>query len=247
MNFINFTIGGAAAAPRTWLTTVLPGLTVAVIAGVLLFILNWLREWLTAKWKRDSEASVLAFALATQLDKLISECSDVVDDQLIEDPDTGEYEATTDAPKIEFPENWNWAAFPTKLQYQVRSLPNKIDVANRAIANNFEYGERPPYYGDAYQEREIRYAFIGLEACLINDTLAEKYKVPLLDRGAWHPAESFRTAIARVTKQREEAEAMRKKRPSFMLPKVSIEELRERLAKLSVDLEAVTKNAPKGP
>ncbi|WP_245489215.1 hypothetical protein [Rhizobium ruizarguesonis] len=241
MNFISFTIGTATAAPQNWLMTVVPGLIVAVVAGVLLFFLNWLREYLTARWKKESEAEVLAFALVSQLDKLISECSYVVDDPLEEDRETGEYESTVDTPDIQFPESWNWAAFPKKLQYQIRSLPNKIDVANRAVTSNFEYGEGPPYYGDAFQEREIRYAWIGLEACLINDQLAEKYGVPLLERGAWDPAETFKAAIEKVTKQREEAEAMRKNKPSFLLPKVPIEELRDRHTKLTADLEAAEK------
>lgn len=71
------------------LTTILAGLAVALIAGVVLFGLNWFREWLTAYLKRRSEAEVLAFSLATQLDKLIAECTDVAHDQLYEDPQTG--------------------------------------------------------------------------------------------------------------------------------------------------------------
>lgn len=184
MNFINFTIGlGASSAPQTWLTTVLPGVTVALIAGIVLFLLNWFREWLTAWLKKKSEAEVLAFSLATLFDTLISECADVVDDPLHQDRETQCWESTTRTPEIIFPELVTWSVFPKALQYQIRSIPNKIDVADRNIGTLWEYGDGPPDYDDAFEERRWRYSSIGLEACLINVILAKKYDVPILERG----------------------------------------------------------------
>ncbi|XNO40749.1 hypothetical protein ACL2DZ_00285 (plasmid) [Sinorhizobium meliloti] len=241
MNFINFTISGASAsAPQTWLTTtVLPGVTVALIGGIVLFLLNWGREYLTAYWKKESEAEVLAFSLVTQFDQLISECADVVDDPLHEDRETGCYESTTKTPEIIFADGTDWSVFPKDLQYKIRSIPNKIDVAGRNISNIGEYGEGPPYYGDAFEERRIRFAWIGLEACLINEILAKKYGVPSLDRGDWEPEERFKREIERVTKSREEAANWPE--PDWLLPKVPIEELNDRRTKLAADLDIAIK------
>jgi len=241
MNFINFTIGGAQAAPHTWLTTVLPGLTVAVIAGVLLFLLNWLREWLTAQWSRKSKAEVLAFSLVTEFDRLIAACSEVVDDPGHMDQTTGMWETTVKTPWIEFPDTWKWGSFPTKLQYRIRSIPNKIYLANRSVSGLWEYGDGPPDYDDAFEERRFRYAWIGLEAVLINDILAKEYGVPLLDRGEWDPEERFKREIEKITKRRDEEKANPWPQPDWMLPVVTIEELQERHKKLAVDLEAAEK------
>ena len=236
MNLLNISIGTASLTPQTWLTTVLPGLTVALVAGIVLFLLNWAREHLTAHWKKESEAQVLAFSLTTQFDQLISQCTDVVDDPLQEDRETGCYESTTKTPQIIFADTTKWSVLDKRLQYKIRSIPNKIDVAERNLESIWEHGEGPPYYGDMFEERVWRYAWIGLEACLINDILQERYDVPQLERGEWHPADHFKNEIDKIAKQREEAKNWPK--PDWMFPKVPIEELQERRAKLAVDLEA---------
>lgn len=207
MNFINFVIGTASSAPPTWLSTVLPGLTVALVAGIVLFLLNWLREWITAHLKRKTEAEVLAFSLVTEFDRLVAACSEVVDDPLHMDGQTGIWETTVKTPWIDFPDSWDWSSFPTKLQYRIRSIPNKISLANRSVSSLWEYGEGPPDYHDAFEERTLRYAWIGLEAVLINDTLAKEYGVPLLDRGDWDPEERFRREIEKISKRRDAEKA----------------------------------------
>ncbi len=236
MNLFNISIGTASSAPQTWATTILPSLTVALVAGIVLFLLNWTREYLTSYWKKESEAEVLAFSLATQFDQFISQCTNVVDDPLHEDPETGCYQSTTKIPQIIFADITNWSVLDKRLQYKIRSIPNKIDVAERNLESIWENGEGPPYYGDMFEERVWRYAWIGLEACLINDILKEKYDVPQLERGEWHPADHFKNEIDRIAKQREDANNWPK--PDWMFPKVPIEELQERHAKFAVDLEA---------
>ncbi|TZG36636.1 hypothetical protein [Agrobacterium sp. B1(2019)] len=240
MNFVNFTIGGAAAAPQTWLSTILPGLTVALVAGIVLFGLNWLREYLTTHWKKKNEAEVLAFILVTEFDRLIAACSEVVDDPLHQDSH-GVWETTVKTPWIEWPDNWSWGSFPKKLQYRIRSIPNKIYLANRHVSSLWEYGDGPPDYDDAFEERIFRYSWIGLEAVLINDILAKEYGVPLLDRGDWDPEERFKREIEKITKRRDEEKANPWPQPHWMLPKVPIEELTERHKKLAVELEAAQK------
>ncbi|WP_322886513.1 hypothetical protein U8C31_18265 [Sinorhizobium medicae] len=248
MNLFNFTVGATGSAPPSWLTTVLPGLTVALVAGVVLFLLNWLREWLTGYLKRKTEAEVLAFSLVTEFDRLVATCSEVIDDPLHMDMNSGYWESTVKAPWIEFPDAWDWGSFPKRLQYRIRSIPNKIYLANRAVSNLWDYGEGPPDFGDAFEERTIRFAWIGLEAVLINDILAKEYGVPLLDRGEWDPEQRFKDEIAKITKRRDHENAHPWPKPDWMLPKVPIEELQERHAKLAVDLEAALKmkKAPKG-
>lgn len=239
MEFINITIGSPSPAPQTWLSTVVPGLAVALIAGVTLFLLNWGREWLTAHLKRKSEAEVLAFGLVTLFDKLISECADVVNDPLYEDQQTGYWRSTVKHPEFFFPENVTWSVFPKALQYRVRSIPNQIDVANRNIDSIAEYGDGPPDYSDAFEESKLRFGMIGLEACLINRILATEYDVPVLDRGDWDPEEKFRDEIKKIIDRREEEKAANVwVVPDWMLPKVPIEELNSRHSKLTQDLEA---------
>lgn len=237
MDLISISIGGASTAPQTWLSTVIPGVTVALIAGVVLFLLNWLREWLTDYWRKKSEAEVLAFSLVTLFDTLISECADVVDDPLQMDSSTGVWHGTVRPPTITFPDDARWTVFPKSLQYKIRSVPNKIDVANRNVASISEYGDGPPDYDDAFEERRWRYSWIGLEACMINDQLAEKYGVPTLERGEWTPEERFKREIEEIDTRRKEEKANHWPQPDWLFPEVPIEELKRRHSKLAMDLE----------
>jgi hypothetical protein len=234
MNVISLSFG-AASGPPTLLETVMPGLTVALIAGVVLFGLNWFREWLTARLKRSSEARVLAFSLVTEIDRLIAGCAEVVDDPL-HVSENGISETTTKSPWIEFPDSWNWGSFPTKLQYRIRSIPNRIYLANRSVSSLYEYGDGPPDFYDAFEERTFRFAEIGVEAIEINDTLARAYGVPLLDRGSWDPREYFLGVIEKITARRDEEEARPRPASYWMLPDVPIEALKARYAKLTADL-----------
>jgi hypothetical protein len=106
------------------------------------------------------------------------------------------------------------------------------------VSSIWEYGDGPPDYSDAFEERTFRFALIGLEAVQINDILAREYSVPLLDRGEWDPEERFKRDIDRISKRRDVEKANPRPTPEWMLPTVPIEELKERHSKLTADLAA---------
>ncbi|WP_165411189.1 hypothetical protein, partial [Rhizobium leguminosarum] len=165
---------------------------------------NRFREWLTAFLKRKSEAEVLAFSPVTQLDHLISQCADVVDDPLHQDRETQCWESTTETPDFLFADGITWSVFPKALQYKIRSFPNKIDVTDRNIGSLWDYGDGPSDHGDAFEERRWRYSWIGLEACLINDMLAQKCGA---DTGEWDPEGRFKREIAKIDARRKDEAA----------------------------------------
>ncbi|MGO6883034.1 hypothetical protein ACCS44_29740 [Rhizobium ruizarguesonis] len=236
MNFISISFGAGSAPSSLW-NTIFPGLAVALGGGIVLFGLNWLREYLMAKWKRHTEAEVLAFSLASELDRLISDCYEVVNDPQWEDPQTGVWESTVANPTIALGDNLPWAAFPKSLHYRIRALPMKIDVAVKSCAAEAEYGDGPPDYSDYFRERELRFSWIGLEATALRYELSKEYGVAYLDRGAWEPEESFKGIISKIEKQKEELAKARKNHPFFQ-PKVTIEELDKRRVALGTALEA---------
>lgn len=234
MNF-NLSFGAAPAISPSLLETVTPGLTIAIIGGFFIFLLNWAKDIVMARLKRKSEARVIAFSLVTEIDRLISGCSEVVNDPL--HVNNGGYtETTVRSPTIEFPDTWNWANFPVRLQYRIRSLPNIIFSANSSVASLYEYGEGPPEYTDAYVERTFRFAEIGLEAIEINCILARRYGIELIERGHWDPAANFLAEIAKIVAIREE-EAARQLPPVFWMLD-SVEQLNARHAKLTTDIAA---------
>lgn len=151
------------------------------------------------------------------------------------------------SPWIEFPDSWNWGSFPTKLQYGIRSIPNRIYLANRSVSSFYEYGDGSPDHSDAFEERTFRFAEIGIEAIQINDTLARMYGVPLLDRGTWDPFEYFSREMAKITARRDAEAALERPEPRWMMPDVPIEELNARRTKLTGDLSAALRRHKIGP
>lgn len=235
MNLITISFGVGGAPPTLW-STIFPGIIVALVGGVVLWGLNWLREWLTAKWNRHTEAEVLAFSLASELDRLISACYEVAHDPRDRDRETGYWEPTVETPNLEWSENLKWAAFPRSLHYRIRALPNKIDAAIKSSAAEGEWGDGPPDYADYFREREDRFSWIGLEACVLRQELAENYGVEMIYRGEWEPEEGFKDKIRKYAKLKEERD--NRPTPDFMLPKVDIAELEKRRAELGTALEA---------
>lgn len=235
MNIINVTLGAGTVAAASMWTTILTGLAVALGGGLVLFGLNWLKDVLMARWKRHSNAEALAFALMTDLDQLISGCTDVIHDPLHID-EHGISETTVADPVISFSDKIDWTVFPKKLQFQIRSLPNKIDAAQRSCGHLWEYGSGPPDYWDMIEERQYRFAFIGLEACTINEQLAKDYEVPTLDRGEWKPEENFKSMIAKISAARAKRDAEDHLWNPFY-ETAPIEELKKRSATLTADLE----------
>ncbi|PDT50048.1 MULTISPECIES: hypothetical protein [Sinorhizobium] len=234
MNLLSISIGGGSPTPAA---TFVWSVGTAVAAGVILFLLNWGRELLTAHWKRKSEAGVLAFTLASQLDQFISDCSDVVARGYDFDEETGRPVDMAKAPIITFSNDLPWWVFPKELQHQIRSLPNMVDVANRALDETWrqEHGELL----DVLEEREERYAEIGLVALAVNDHLSVMYGVPKLDRKDWRPEIVFQDSLDRFEDWRERQQAKVKVTVEMLARRsLSLEELLQRTRALDRDLTA---------
>jgi hypothetical protein len=237
MSIFEITFGHSTPPPSMW-TTIGTGLAVALGGGIVLFLLNWVREHLTAKWNKQTEAEVLAFSLASELDRLISACYNVANDPREEDFETGISEPTVDTPVLVWGDNLKWSAFPKSLHYRIRALPNKIDAANKSCDAEAEFGDGPPDYSDYFRERELRFSWIGLEATALRHELSTVYGVEYLDRGSWNPEDDFKDKIAKIEAFKEK----KRNRPVHPLsrPKVSIGELEKRRADLDKALNTMS-------
>lgn len=244
MSIFEITIGHSAPPPSIW-STMIPGLVVALIGGVTVWGLTWLKEVTMAKRNRHTEAEVLAFSLASELDRLVSACYEVVNDPQEEDRETGYWEPTVETPKLAWGSDLKWSSFPRSLQYRIRALPNKIDAALKSCSAEAEYGDGPPDFSDYFREREFRFAWIGLEASALRFELSKNYGVEYLDRGSWDPDNSFKEKIAEI----EEIKEKMRNRPEhpLFIKKVPLEELEKRRAELGAALNTMLeKHKPRG-
>lgn len=71
--------------------------------------------------------------------------------------------------------------------YQLLSLPNEAWEAEKAIQNVVEFEAGPPDYEEYFEERQLRYALLGLKAHELASQLRRKYKIPARKFEGWTP------------------------------------------------------------
>lgn len=237
---INF--GSSASSPSIWVT-IMTGLAVAVGAGVVMFLLNWAREVIMARRSKDDEAAALAFSIASQIDKFINSCYQVVAHGVDYDEEGGMVDGSKGAIKISFPETLRWTVFDRTLQHQIRSLPNKVEVADAVLDSIWDRKESE--LEDVLPKRAELFAEIGLEAMAINAILHKKYGVPLLDRKTTDPSATFTKLLESFADSRERHANGPSEQDledlAELLPSPSFQELNIRLAALDEDLRAALK------
>lgn len=237
---INF--GSSASSPSIWVT-IMTGLAVAVGAGVVMFLLNWAREVIMARRHKDDEAAVLAFSIASQIDKFINSCYHVVAHGVDYDDEGGMMDGAKGAIKISFSENHQWTVFDRTLQHRIRSLPNKVEVAD-AVLDSI-WGQEESELEEILPKRAELFAEIGLEAMDVNAILHKKYGVPLLDRKTTDPASTFSKLLESFAVCRERRAngpcEQDMEELAELLPPPSTEELNVRFAAFKVALDVALK------
>jgi hypothetical protein len=111
-------------------------LKLAGTTGILTTLLNqgagWLREWLTNKSRKESEAIYLAMRLAVILEGFVIECWHRAwhnESQLA----VGNMRLDYDLPALaSYPQDSDWKSLDPKLAGQVLSFPNEVTSANRS-------------------------------------------------------------------------------------------------------------------
>ncbi|MBB2713322.1 hypothetical protein N2597_11290 [Rhizobium sophoriradicis] len=236
MSIITISLGAVSVPTSLW-TTIFTGLAVALGGGIVLFALNWFRDYLTARWTRQNQAGVLAFTVASQIDQFVSKCFEVVASGYDFDPESGQVRDRSGSANLSFSDDLPWTVFDKELQHRIRSLPNEIHVAERTLAKSWDDGEG--HLLDVLQEREELYAQIGLNALELNAILHIRYGVPLLDRKEWRPEDTFRNSLKDFADRRETVSALRDQFDlSDLLPSAPDQELKHRMAALAANLQS---------
>lgn len=161
---------------------------VGVALGVFLTVV---KEWWFQHRKNVKDAEYLSIQMISMLDRYVAGCVEVVcDDGLyMGQPDEQGYSRIQVEPPNFEPEvaKVEWKSLPTALMYEVLTFPNKIEVANNRISAAFEYAASPPDYGEGFEERQLQYAELGLEANDIASKLREHANLPPKPKNDWDP------------------------------------------------------------
>lgn len=166
-------------------------------------IIPWLQSSMSERQLKRNNADYLAIKIVTLLEKYILDCVDVVcDDGTSQGQPAGKdgcYEHQVDTPAhIAFPDDINWKSIDSKLMFKLLSLPNLAHEADRSISFSLEFAG-PPDYSEFFEERQKKYAKIGLYALDVESELRNKYKIPNRNHEHdWCPKNVFEKRIKEI-------------------------------------------------
>jgi len=179
------------------------------LIGVLVgAILTGVREWWFQKRKNKKDAEYLAILVSCQLEKFIAGCAGVAgDDGLCEgqtDKD-GYSSIQVESPTLALNDlKVEWKVLPANLMYSILQFPYKAELV--AQKTNYEFNHAsPPDYSEAFEERQLQYSILGMEASRLVAQLLKYVALPEAKQDEWDP-------IAFMREQKAKIDSLRQKR-----------------------------------
>lgn len=181
-----------------WISAISGFAGVVVGAG-----LTYLKEAQIQKVKTKKERDYLAILVASELDRFVAGCAEVVSDDGVPDQ-YGYYAPRVTPPKFE-PHllTVEWKALPSRLMYDVLRLPFRAEQASGYISSVGEHDD-PPDFNEYFQIRQYEYARLGVAAATFAETLRNEIGIqdePFLE---WNPVSFMRERIERIERARSE-------------------------------------------
>ncbi|MCD9087372.1 hypothetical protein [Stenotrophomonas sp. SY1] len=153
--------------------------------------------------KAKKDAALLAAIIGGELDKFISSCADVAQDDGTVDPTSGFWDESTAVPSFD-PSKFavEWRSIDEKIMFDIHDLPYQIGFSNGAISDAAEH-DSPPDFPDWFEERQYQYARLGLHCVDIVARLRTAAKLrPRPKTFEWKPEVIFQAKIDKIEAQR---------------------------------------------
>ncbi len=110
-----------------------------------------------------------------------------------------------------------WKALPAELMNEIIEIPFHTYIANKSIDNDSEYSG-PPDYGHSFENRQYRYADLGIDAYVLAKRLRAFAGLPARKPLDWNPVEFMEDAKHSIEKERREREAYFEKQNELLPP-----------------------------
>ena len=181
--------------------TIIPA--ISGLFGVLLGgSLTIAKDWFLSRAAQKKNRNYLSVIVTCALDRFIAGCAEIAADDGLDDGqrDSDGY-LKPQAPYPSFtPEELSvaWELLSPDLTFAILDLPYKTEIAKQIISSAFEYGDGPPDFSEAFDERHLQFSKLGLEANEIADRLRKGVGLPPRHYDGWNPISLMRDAIENV-------------------------------------------------
>lgn len=182
---------------------------ISTACGLIGVVIGAALPLLRDAWNKRRQARYLAIRIVCVLDEFLDECTNVVGDDGLsfgQRSADGRLEAQVSQPKgLPLPDDVDWRSIDHGLMYEILALPSRIERDNRFISFEAEHAF-PPDYRQFFEERQYRYACLGLDVAGLTQTLRSTYGIPEQETGEWDPVAYLVREKARIENCREDRE-----------------------------------------
>jgi hypothetical protein len=173
----------------------------ALLGVVVAAFLSLLKEWWLQGRKELKDSEYSAVQVVIQLDRFVAECAHVVGEvsTYVPIPSENGYGRIQETPPKFEPDalKVEWKLLPPKLMYKVFDLPLRADIAHLVVRDAFQI----PDFGEGFEEWQIQYATLGLEAAALARALRIHAELPANTREGWEPENYLREQRAHIEKK----------------------------------------------
>ena len=186
--------------------TIFDGLIPAA-SGQIGVIVGTVLPWFRDAWNNKRQARYLAIRIVCVLDEFLDQCTNVVGDDGLcfgQRSADGYLEAQVSQPNgLPLPSDVDWRSIDHGLMYEILALPSRIERDNRFISFAAEHSI-PPDHRDFFEERQYRYACLGLDVAALTQKLRSTYGIPAREFGEWDPVGYLTNEKIKIEKHRED-------------------------------------------
>ena len=179
---------------------------ISTTSGLFGVIVGAVLPWIRDVWKGKRQARYLAIRVVCLLNEFLDECTNVVSDDGLSSGQRnadGCREPQVSQPKsLVLPSDVDWRSIDHGLMYEILAIPSRVERDNRFISFEIEHSF-PPDYAEFFEERQYRYACLGLDVSAISQKLRLAFGIPEQETGEWNPVEYLREVKGKIEDYRE--------------------------------------------
>lgn len=184
--------------------TIIVGL-ISAGSGLGGVIVGTVLPWILDRWNNKRRARYLAIRVVCILDEFLDQCTSIVGDDGLSDGQRnadGSLEPQVAQPKgLPLPSDVDWRSIDHNLMYKILALPSRIDADKRSISFAVKHSFAPDY-NEFFEERQYRYACLGLDVFTLTEGIRTTYEIPRQESGDWDSVAYLTDEKARIERKR---------------------------------------------
>jgi hypothetical protein len=151
--------------------------------------------WIGSLVARKRSARYLAIRIVCILDNFTDDCSQIAS---VWDPEDSSKNLSRSLGPA-YPEDLDWHSINPSLMYDLLSLPTAVERLNRYLSGAADLVDD---YSGYFDDRNYRYARLGIRANSMAERLRVQYKIHEFDPADWSPVHHLKEVVFDVEKTR---------------------------------------------